>query len=602
MNYFEKKLNEYRNLEMDKRGLSNKFSFLRLVLFVLGLLICIYFWGNGQRGIAVAVFLVFGVLFLAAVVKHDSILGELARIKCKITIHENYIKRHGDDWRKFSDEGGEFVDSNHEYSSDLDIFGKGSLFQWLNVAHTCYGRRALKELLLGSSKAASDIRDRQSAVRELGKLEKFSFCEELECLGMLSKGVDKDPAELVEYALRDERLFRHKGGYFLFYLLPFITLLTVALYFFKYPIPNGTLPLLLILQMMITGIGSLKVNRVLKTVHSFKASIEAYGSMIRLIEEESFESPYLRQLKNKLYTVNDRQASDALKKLVKISDAINSRSNIVAYVFLNSLLLWDFHCIIALEEWRENYGEQISEWLVCIGVFEAISSLAVMCHLDDSWSFPTLAVDGLSICATQLGHPLIHPRKRVCNDIEVDNQISIITGSNMSGKTTLLRTIGISLVLTYAGAPVYARVFEAPILEVFTSMRIGDDLNNGISTFYAELLRIKKIIEFSKKEQPMLFLIDEIFKGTNSSDRLTGAISLIYNLNRSWIIGMISTHDFELCDLEYKDQSRISNYHFSESYAENEIHFDYKLKSGRCRTTNAKYLMRMVGIEIDEEK
>lgn len=200
-----------------------------------------------------------------------------------------------------------------------------------------------------------------------------------------------------------------------------------------------------------------------------------------------------------------------------------------------------------------------------------------------------------------MGHPLINEKERVVNDFALEDQICIVTGSNMSGKTTLLRTIGVNLVLAYAGAAVCAKGFTCSILDIFTSMRINDDLNSGISTFYAELLRIKTIIEYSKKKQPMLFLIDEVFRGTNSRDRVTGAKNVLMNLNKGWIIGLISTHDFELCDFENDVSGRIFNMHFTETYTDGEIRFDYKLREGRCKTANAKYLMKMVGIEIADQ-
>lgn len=212
--------------------------------------------------------------------------------------------------------------------------------------------------------------------------------------------------------------------------------------------------------------------------------------------------------------------------------------------------------------------------------------------------FSYICWTGISFTALDIGHPLIVETKNVRNDIEIKNNICVITGSNMSGKTTLLRTIGINLVLAYCGAPVCASKMECSIMDLFTSMRINDDLNSGISTFYAELLRIKMLIDFSHKQQDMIFLIDELFRGTNSRDRIIGATSVVKNLSKDWIIGLISTHDFELCNLENEIDGKIVNYHFTESYINNKIQFDYTLRSGRCTTTNAKYLMKMVGIEL----
>ena len=200
----------------------------------------------------------------------------------------------------------------------------------------------------------------------------------------------------------------------------------------------------------------------------------------------------------------------------------------------------------------------------------------------------------------EMGHPLIVEKKRVSNNFDMEDRICIITGSNMSGKSTHLRTVGLNLVLAYAGAAVCAGKFECSIMDIHTSMRLGDDLNSGISTFYAELLRIKSIIAASREQKPMIFLIDEVFRGTNSRDRYTGAKNVLLNLNKGWIIGLISTHDFDLCQLEKNESGRIMNYHFTEEYLQNEIRFDYKIRRGRCNTTNARYLMKMAGIEFLE--
>lgn len=224
--------------------------------------------------------------------------------------------------------------------------------------------------------------------------------------------------------------------------------------------------------------------------------------------------------------------------------------------------------------------------------------MAVIGQMYPEWAFPVFSGKGLKFAAEGLGHPLIPKDVCVRNDFEINNGACVITGSNMSGKTTLLRTVGINLVLAYSGAPVFAHKLECSVMDIFTSMRVHDDLNRGISTFYAELLRIKMIIDYSHKEQPLIYLIDEIFMGTNSLDRIAGARSVLKNLSKSWIIGLISTHDFELCDLEHESSVKIKNYHFTEKYINNEIKFDYKLRPGRSKTTNAKYLMKMVGIEL----
>lgn len=277
---------------------------------------------------------------------------------------------------------------------------------------------------------------------------------------------------------------------------------------------------------------------------------------------------------------------------------------------LNALFLWDFHCVAALGKWKDHHGRHMRTWVETIGAFEALSSLAVIRQIHSDWSFPEIdepaPAEGhsqlpLTFIAKDMGHPLIASDKRVTNSITIENSLGVVTGSNMSGKTTLLRTIGINLVLAYAGAPVCAQKLTCSIMNIFTSMRIHDDLNSGVSSFYAELLRIKMIIEYSHTRQPMIFLVDEIFRGTNSLDRIAGAETVLRNLSKDWIIGLISTHDFELCNLENQPGKLIKNYHFTEHYVDNQLCFDYKLRAGRSQTRNARYLMEMVGIEFDKE-
>jgi DNA mismatch repair ATPase MutS len=322
--------------------------------------------------------------------------------------------------------------------------------------------------------------------------------------------------------------------------------------------------------------------------------------ILKLLEKENFESNKLNSIKEILFD-GEYSSILAIKELDKITERINLRhNNALIYLVFNGLFLWDYECVFLLENWKNKYGLEVKKWIEAIGEIEALSSLGVLMQIDDRISFPTIDNSRLRvISAEDLGHPLISNSERVLNNINIDNSILIITGSNMSGKTTFLRTIGINLALAYSGGPVFATKMSCPILEIFTSMRVTDDLKNGISTFYAELLRIKDIINYAKKDKDIIFLIDEIFRGTNSEDRILGAKNVLGNLNKIGIVGAITTHDLELCVLD--KYNRIKNYHFSEQYKDNKIHFDYKIKLGKSTSTNAKYLMRSVGIEILED-
>ncbi len=592
---FARRLQHFRNQEDTQKSLFNKISNIRIFVFLTGAGITSFCFVKASSLYGYSALLVSLILFSYFVLKHQGIEKELKKTRCKININEQYLSRMDGSWIDFKENGQEFIDPSHPYTSDLDIFGAKSLFQWINVAQTFYGRQTLKNFLENPKKDVVLIKTRQNAVIELAKQE--NFAEELQCIGMLAAEIKNAPSGLLIYAENDSTLFQRKWLQTLFYIIPIATLLTMTLYFFEIPISIYVPLTLIILQMMITAIGFSQNSLSLNTIHKFKEDIDAFHTFIQLIENETFQNEYLTQLQSNLLS-GTKSASLQIKYLERIVTASELRYNFISFCIMNFFLLWDFHCVFALEAWKKENGKLIRNWLQTIGEFEAIASLGVILQIHPQWSFPIFVGQGLSFSALDIGHPLIVETKNVRNDIEIKNNICVITGSNMSGKTTLLRTIGINLVLAYCGAPVCASKMECSIMDLFTSMRINDDLNSGISTFYAELLRIKMMIDFSHKQQDMIFLIDELFRGTNSRDRIIGATSVVKNLSKDWIIGLISTHDFELCNLENEIDGKIVNYHFTESYVNNKIQFDYTLRSGRCTTTNAKYLMKMVGIAL----
>lgn len=596
---FKQRYEGYVAKAAEVRKQAGHMSNLRLSVFLSGAAASILLY--------VTTGLVYGILALTAalavfvilVVRHGRLSDALARTESGAEVNRMFMDRMTTGWEDFKDDGREFADPSHPYTGDLDIFGPKSLYQWICTAHTNYGRKELARLLADPDKAPENIVMRQEAVRELARKE--DFCEKLQSEGMLSGSTSEDPEKLLEYTENNEKRFMNPGLINMFYILPGAVILTFILFFLGAPVPILLPLLLLALQFGIFATGYSKNSKITDMVYGLRKYLGAYSSLLGLIENESFGNSHLSDLKSVLYGAGG-SASASLRKLEGIANAVDLKTSTVLYFLLNCLFLWDYHCVFALEEWKSTYGSHIRGWLETIGRFEAISSLAAISRMYPDWAFPVITADGMRFAAKEMGHPLIRKDLCVRNDFEIDSGACIITGSNMSGKTTLLRTVGISLVLAFAGAPVFARRLECPVLDIFTSMRVRDDLNSGISTFYAELLRVKMIIEHSHRKKPMIYLIDEIFMGTNSLDRTTGARSVLRNLRRDWIIGMISTHDFELCELERESGAFVKNYHFTEKYINNEIRFDYKLHPGRSTTTNARYLMKMVGIELEEQE
>lgn len=620
---FKKRYDKCQAEEAERKKQLDRMSNWRLLVFLAGAVASVLLFLETNVVYGFLSLVVWLAMFIWLIARHRKMSAELKKVSCRVVINREYMDRMGSGWMDFSDCGQEFANSANPYTGDLDIFGPKSMFQWINIAKTYYGRVALKNLLEGPDKSIAAIQMRQSALRELSK--KLDFCQGLQSEGMLSKGVENNPQKLLEYAEDQTARFKNKKLQNLFYVLPASVILTFTLWLLGSPIPLFLPLLLLVTQMIIFAAGYMRNSEIANAVYGLKKHLGAYANLLRLIESEGFENEYLCGLRGKLFTGNElgagsdakmhgpdldkrmrgfdgkgEAASTSLRRLENITNAVDIKYSTVLYFILNIFTLWDYHCVFALEEWKSHYGKNARQWLETVGQMEGLSSLAVVGHMYPEWVYPTLSQSGLKFVAKGIGHPLIAKNVCVRNDFEISRGACVITGSNMSGKTTLLRTVGSNLVLAYAGAPVFAEKLECAVMDIFTSMRVHDDLGSGISTFYAELLRVKMIIEHARKGLPMIYLIDEIFMGTNSLDRTTGARSVLKNLNRGWIIGLISTHDFELCDLEKEKGTNVKNYHFTETYSNNEIMFDYRLRPGRSRTRNARHLMKMVGIELEE--
>jgi DNA mismatch repair ATPase MutS len=327
--------------------------------------------------------------------------------------------------------------------------------------------------------------------------------------------------------------------------------------------------------------------------------VKAYSNILTLIENEKFESSYLNKLKEKLKDNSGILCKDEMKKLSNLLEWVGDSAGNAYFFILNVIVFADVFILFNLNKWRKVNGSKIENWLEVMGEFDALASISNLSFDHEDWCFAEIT-DESGVVGKEISHPLIGSRA-VANNYELrkPKQITLITGSNMSGKSTFLRTIGINIILSYIGAPCSAKSFKCSIMNIYTCMRTKDNLEESISSFYAEILRIKLIIEACKRGEKLFFLLDEIFKGTNSKDRHTGATVLVKQLADNGAIGLLSTHDLELCDLE-EEMKEIDNYNFREYYMENKINFDYKLRRGKSTTQNAVYLMKLAGIEINK--
>ncbi len=595
LNKFEERIGKYRTDIAAGKTASQKLSRLRLLCFTLAVALPVFLLYKKLNLPALCTFLPLIVLFAFLVSRHEAIKKKLIRLEHLQAINGEYLDRITGKWHGFPDSGEEWLDPEHPYAADINLFGKKSLFQLVNCAGTFMGRKRLAELLLNPPESDRAILGRQKAVSALTGLTEFR--QQLQVDARLMKGPKSNPEPLLSFL--SEGHTQRDPWYIhglLLYGMPLCTLLTAVLGIVAQPFFYYFMLSLIIVQFLLFGLTYGSSSSRLKNLYGYKNQMETYSDIIRRISGEDFGEEELNRLKAS-FTGGEYSAARGLRQLSVLADCIDMKYGPLLYFLLNAVFLWDLHCLRALNRWKRENGAKVRAWLEALGEMEALSSLSVVAEINPAVCYPQFAEKGPVFTARGLGHIFIPADKRAVNDVSVKNGIAIITGSNMSGKTTLLRTIGISLVLAYSGAPVPAGSLTLSLMSLYTSMRNTDDLGAGISTFYAELLRIKKIAERARVREPMLFLIDEIFKGTNSKDRIEGARRVLKSLVRPWITGLISTHDYELCDLEKENPLHFENYHFVETYKDNTIHFDYRLHRGRCTTSNAIYLIKMLGID-----
>ncbi len=589
---FSKQIEECKNILNKRNTAFNLVGYAKLLLVLL-LGVSLYFMVTKTFPIS----LIIGseIILIVLIVLwsyHDRLYEDINYLNGIIAINRRNLDRLSGDWVHFPDIGKEFIDAEHPYACDLDIVGEKSLFQFMNTTRTWFGRQALAGDLLNSCYSIRELKKRQDAILELSK--DFGFSKMLEY--HFSKIKPDDSVLKLVNELKDSRKFVKTKitGYFLSFL-PLLPILSFACGYliglaFLYSVGIG----LLGLQLIIWVCGLPKILKYLGTAAQMPYKLSLYSKVLDVLQDRKFDCEKLCQIQAELGN-SELSAAQALKDLSKISDRINVRHNGIMCVILNALFLWDYQCALMLEEWKEKYAHAVEKWFLTLGEFESLLCFSKMTGFYDNTCMPVFTEKSKTFAARDMGHPLLHNEKRVNNDIRLSDSIIIISGSNMSGKTTFLRTVGINIVLAQAGGYVCAGEMTLSPMKIMTSMRVTDDLSEGVSTFYAELKRIKGIIDLAKTEKNTIFLIDEIFRGTNSSDRLSGAKTVISKLNELGVIGMITTHDLTLCDLANK-YLRILNYSFSEHYKDKKICFDYILKPGKSNTTNAKFLMEMIGI------
>jgi len=567
-----------------------RFSVVRLLLFVAAIGVIIFLFTVSP--IAAVIFIVIFLLAFAKFVKwHLDIQSQQQHNQHLNKINRNEIAALENDYSNFAD-GVTFQDVNHPYSIDLDIFGPYSFFQYCNRTATAVGRACLANYL-SKPTDKSEILLRQDAILELK--EKLDWRQNFMATGMSAED-EMEHVDLLKNWLKDEPFVSNNGLYKIAILLmPFWVISGIVATVLWIPWQLGILWLLVPAYFLKTTLE--KVNEThLRTTHAEKM-LAVYGRLIGHIETESFQATKLQSLKS-TFKKDDKVASTSIRKLSYIISQLNLRYNAFA-IIINLFMLWDLRWIKRLELWKAELKDKLPDWFESLQEFEALSSLATANYNNPEWTMPIIQ-DDEKFVGTELGHPLIMAKTRICNDLQMptEGHLKLVTGSNMAGKSTFLRTVGLNIVLAMAGSAVCAKRLELPILQVHTSMRTQDALHESTSSFYAELKRLKTIIEAVESEKNIYFLLDEILKGTNSNDRHTGSKALIKQFIESRGAGIIATHDLELGQLEAQYNGAVENLCMEVQVEHDELIFNYKLEKGVSQSFNATHLMRNMGIKV----
>ena len=567
-----------------------RFSHGRLLVFAAALLLAGVAWRGAISPTWVALpVAVFGFL----VHRHDRVVRARNEAQRSIAFYERGVARIEDRWVGQGEPGERFRDDSHPYATDLDLFGAGSLFELLSVARTRAGEESLAAWLKTPA-PPSETRQRQEAVAELAPV--LDLREALANAGADVRAT-VDTAALIAWA-DATTVLRSRWLRAAAVALTCLAVLTVA-----FGIVSGNYAPFVVVLFAEALFSIPQRRRVQQALHAAEGparDLDVLAHVLGCLERGRFTASRLAALHDALRTA-DLRASLAIRRLHHLVELHDWQHN-QFFAPVAAVLLWGTHLAWAIERWRRVHGSRVRAWLATVGEFEALSSLAAYRyeHPTDTW--PDIVAGPAQFEATALGHPLIPAARTVPNDVRLtdDVRLLVVSGSNMSGKSTLLRTVGVNAVLAHAGAPVRATELRLTSLAIGATLRIQDSLHEGRSRFYAEITRIRQIADLAEGPTPVLFLFDELFQGTNSHDRLIGAAGLMRRLLDTGAIGLISTHDLALAAIATDLAPHALNVHFEDRFDGDEMRFDYRLKPGPVTRSNAIALMRAVGLHIDQ--
>ncbi|GGK54634.1 MULTISPECIES: MutS-related protein [Flavobacteriaceae] len=578
----QKSIFEQKSTQLKKKlSISSTLRFLTFSAIILGIYL---FFGNIS-----AMLLVVGtgiIVFIYLVLKHSDLQYNFNLNKTLISINQTELSVLKRDYLNL-DDGSEFLNPKHFYSYDIDLFGKGSFFQYCNRTVTVEGKDKLFSEL--TSNSISAIKEKQSGIKELS--EKPIWRQHFSAIASLVK-VEHPAKEIINWIHNYKAVF---PTYFKYLPAVFSVLsLTLIVVLVLQLIPEIILLLWLFIGLGISGFYVKKVNELSRNTDNAKDTFKQYHKLLNEIEQTTFTSEILKNKQLEIQT-DAKKASAIFKEYSKLLDALDQRNNVIIAVLGNGFFLRDLHQVYKIENWIATYKTKVEQWFKVIAFFDAQNSLANFAFNHSNYVFPEIKNNDNVIKATNLGHTLLKEGQRIDNDFTIKNQqFFIITGANMAGKSTFLRTVSLSIVMANIGLPVCAEHFEYSPIKLITSMRTSDSLVEDESYFFSELKRLKFIVDEIENDDYFIIL-DEILKGTNSTDKAIGSKKFVQKLVASNSTGIIATHDLSLCEIE-KELTEVKNYYFDAEIISDELNFDYQLKDGICKNMNASFLLKKMKI------
>jgi DNA mismatch repair ATPase MutS len=567
----------------------NQISILRLLLIVLCFISGYYYLQPGSNVLYLTAMALCITAFIYVMRYHSVLARRKLHAATIVAINDDeihFLKRE----KNTFDNGAEYTDHKHSYLYDLDIFGTHSLFQHINRTETWKGKDVLASLFK-KVLPQEQITDNQEAVKELA--DKTDWRQEITALGRIKKDDKAIYNKLIDWSNS-----RSKAVTFLQNIIAVVSPFILVACFVTYLITDNTVffsacGYLFVFNLICLSTVSKSIKAEINYITEIDEIIHNYSLIINLIENENFNSEKLNKLKNQLYQ-ETIPASRRIKKLAELFSRMDSIGNLFAAVLFNGLFLFHIHTLKSLQGWKEKNAKNIEGWLNVIAEVEALSSLGNFYYNNKGFVFPQLNTQN-KISFKNLAHPLLNPDTRIGNDIDFEPHFTILTGSNMSGKSTFLRSLGVNMMLAGIGAPVCASSAVVHPLPILVSMRLSDSLSDSESYFFAEVKRLKEIMEKLDKKQCFV-LLDEILRGTNSDDKRAGTIGVIKKMVQKNALGAIATHDIEVCNIAADFPHALINRCFEAEINEGELYFDYKLRNGVCRNKSATFLMEKMGV------